>query len=194
MRSTAFAPFADPNVRLLVLGSLPGAASLAAGQYYAHPQNGFWRLIGAVIGTDLAALPYADRLAALRGARVGLWDVIASAVRPGSGDAAIREAEEADLAALVARLPALRAIGFNGATAARIGRRRLGARPGLALVDLPSSSPAHAGNAVRGEARPLVGARRLSRTPAQLVSSMTWPLATASSSPILARIVASSAR
>lgn len=145
MRSAAFAPFADPDVRVLVLGSLPGAASLAAGQYYAHPQNGFWWLIGAVIGTDLAALPYPDRLATLRRARVGLWDVIASAVRPGSGDAAIRDAQEADLQALLARLPQLRAIGFNGAMAARIGRRRLGAPPGIALVDLPSSSPAYAG-------------------------------------------------
>jgi hypoxanthine-DNA glycosylase len=146
VRSAAFAPVVDEGVRVLVLGSLPGTASLAAGQYYAHPQNAFWRLIGAVIGTDLAALPYPERLAALKAARVGLWDVVASAVRPGSGDAAIREAEPADLAALVARLPALRAVGFNGGTAARIGRRQLAGRgPGLALLDLPSSSPAHAG-------------------------------------------------
>jgi hypoxanthine-DNA glycosylase len=146
MRSHAFAPVVGDGVRVLVLGSLPGTASLAAGQYYAHPRNAFWRLIGAVIGANLAALPYPERLAALTAARVGLWDVVASAERPGSGDAAIRQAEAADLEALVARLPALRAIGFNGATAARIGRRQLG-KPGmgLTLLDLPSSSPAHAG-------------------------------------------------
>jgi hypoxanthine-DNA glycosylase len=145
-RSAAFAPVVGEGVRVLLLGSLPGTASLAAGEYYAHPRNAFWRLIGGVIGADLAALPYPERLVALKAARVGLWDVVASAVRPGSGDAAIREAEVADLAALVARLPALRAIGFNGATAARIGRRQLGACAAPpALLDLPSSSPAHAG-------------------------------------------------
>jgi len=144
VRHRAFAPVVSPDVRVLVLGSLPGAASLAAGRYYAHPQNRFWSLAGAVIGReDLPALPYDERLAALLGAGVGLWDTIASAVRAGSLDAAIREAEEAPLRALAATLPALRAVGFNGATAARIGRRAL-AGTDLALIDLPSSSPAYA--------------------------------------------------
>jgi TDG/mug DNA glycosylase family protein len=144
-RHAAFAPVADAQTRVLVLGSLPGAASLAAGQYYAHPQNAFWRLAGALAGRDLVALPYPDRLEALRAARIGVWDVIASASRRGSLDAAIRAPEHADLAALVARLPDLRAIGFNGATAAKAGRRLLAAPGGPALMDLPSSSPAHAG-------------------------------------------------
>lgn len=143
MRHRAFAPVVSPEVRVLVLGSLPGAASLAAGRYYAHPQNRFWDLMGSVIGQDLPALPYDARLQALLGAGAGLWDVIASAVRTGSLDAAIREAEEAPLRDLVATLPNLRAVGFNGATAARIGRRALEGA-GLALIDLPSSSPAYA--------------------------------------------------
>ncbi|MGV8929485.1 MAG: DNA-deoxyinosine glycosylase [Brevundimonas sp.] len=139
----AFDPVVDANTRLLILGSLPGDASLKAGQYYGHPQNGFWRLIGGVIGVGLAALPYPDRLEALKAAGVGLWDVIASAERPGSLDTAIRKAERADLNRLVDRLPALTAIAFNGGTAARLGRRSLTARPGIELIDLPSSSPAH---------------------------------------------------
>lgn len=143
-RSRAFAPVAGPGTRLLILGSLPGVASLSAGQYYAHPRNAFWRLVGAAIGRDIAALPYPDRLAALGAAGVGLWDVVASAERPGSADAAIRDPEHADLARLVARLPALRAVAFNGGTAARIGRRRLTRPDGPALIDLPSSSPAYA--------------------------------------------------
>lgn len=138
----AFDPVVDPRTRLLILGSLPGDASLAAGQYYAHPRNAFWRLIGGVIGLDLAALPYPERLEALRAAHVGLWDVIASAVRPGSLDAAIRNPEAADLKRLVAGLPDLKAVAFNGAKAARLGRAILrGAGP--TLIDLPSSSPAH---------------------------------------------------
>lgn len=143
-RRRAFAPVVDQRVRVLILGSLPGDASLQAAQYYAHPQNGFWRLTGAVIGQDLAPLPYEARLERLLAARVGLWDVIASAERRGSLDAAIRNPEAADLAALVNRLPELRAVAFNGATAARLGRRALGQGSGAALIDLPSSSPAHA--------------------------------------------------
>lgn len=134
----------DAHTRVLVLGSLPGEASLAAQRYYAHPQNQFWKLIGAVIGReDLPGLEYDARLAALLAAGVGLWDTIASAYRTGSLDAAIREPEHAPLAELIAGLPALRAICFNGATSARFGRRQLVGTT-LALIDLPSSSPAFA--------------------------------------------------
>ena len=139
----AFDPVVDAQTRLLILGSLPGDASLKSGQYYGHPQNGFWRLVGGVIGVDLVALPYPERLEALKTAGVGLWDVIASAERPGSLDAAIRNAEGADLNRLIDGLPSLRAVAFNGATAARLGRCSLKARPRLALIDLPSSSPAY---------------------------------------------------
>lgn len=86
----AFEPFADDRTRLLVLGSLPGDASLKAAQYYAHPQNAFWRLISVAVGRDLHAMAYPERVEALRVAGVGLWDVIASAERAGSLDAAIR--------------------------------------------------------------------------------------------------------
>jgi len=138
-----FPPVVTPETRLLLLGSLPGAASLAAGRYYAHPRNQFWRLIGAVIERDLAALDYAARLEALGQAGVGLWDTVAAATRKGSLDADIRLYEASDLAALAASLPRLRAIAFNGGTSAAIGRRQLGAAEGLTLVDLPSSSPAY---------------------------------------------------
>jgi len=143
MLKRAFDPVVDERTRVLVLGSLPGDASLKAGQYYAHPQNGFWRLIGGVIGRDLVSLPYIERLAALRAAGVGLWDVIASAERSGSLDAAIRSPEAADLRGLVADLPDLRAVAFNGATASKGGRRVLADTPDLSLIDLPSSSPAY---------------------------------------------------
>ena len=139
----AFDPVVDARTRLLILGSLPGDASLKAGQYYGHPQNGFWRLVSGVIGVDLVALPYPDRLEVLKTAGLGLWDVIASAERPGSLDGAIRKAEAADLNRLIDDLPSLRAVAFNGGTAARLGRLTLTPRPGLALIDLPSSSPAY---------------------------------------------------
>ena len=139
----SFPPVVNPQVRLLVLGSLPGDRSLAAQRYYAHPQNQFWRLMSGVIDRDLTALAYEERLAALLAARVGLWDVVASARREGSSDAAIRDLVGNDLAGLVATLPHLRAIGFNGATSFRHGSKQLGETPGLALIALPSSSPLH---------------------------------------------------
>lgn len=142
MIKRSFAPVIDADVRLLVLGSLPGERSLARGQYYAHPQNQFWRLMGAVAGADLAAFDYDRRLRALLAAHIGLWDVVGSAVRPGSLDGAIREHEANALADLIATLPRLRAIGFNGGTSARIGMKALGETK-LALVALPSSSPAY---------------------------------------------------
>jgi double-stranded uracil-DNA glycosylase len=98
-----------------------------------------------VFGLGLASLDYAARLAVLLEHGIGLWDVIAEAERIGSLDAAIRNEDPNDVAGLVAGLPALRTIGFNGAAAARIGTAQLGAvRPGVRLLRLPSSSPAHA--------------------------------------------------
>lgn len=138
-----FPPVIRADTRLLVLGSLPGAVSLARNQYYAHPQNQFWRLIGAVTDRDLTPLAYEGRLTALLDARVGLWDTVAAATRKGSLDADIRLHAPSDLVALVESLPMVRAVAFNGGTSARIGRKQLGAPPGLALVDLPSSSPAY---------------------------------------------------
>jgi TDG/mug DNA glycosylase family protein len=137
-------PIAARNARLFVLGSLPGDASLAARRYYAHPTNQFWRLLGAAIGEELQLLPYEQRLERLAERRIGLWDVIASASRRGSLDQAIREAEHNQVTHLLRDFPELRAIAFNGGTAASVGRRLIGARPAnVALIDLPSSSAAN---------------------------------------------------
>lgn len=143
MRKQAFEPVATPDAKILILGSLPGEASLKARRYYAHPQNRFWHLVGRVLGIDLLSLDYSARLETLKANGIALWDTIASASRSGSLDTAIREAEHAPLADLVARIPALRAVGFNGRKSAQIGRPQL-ANSGLALIDLPSSSPAYA--------------------------------------------------
>ncbi len=140
----AFAPIVDRSTHILLLASLPGEVSLARGQYYAHPQNQFWRLIGETLGQGgLAALPYDDRLDMLRAAGIGLWDTVRSAQRRGSLDAAIRNPVHSPLAEFTAGLPRLRAVGFNGAKAAAIGRKQL-VGSALALIDLPSSSPAFA--------------------------------------------------
>ncbi len=141
---SAFPPTVDSGTRLLILGSLPGERSLAAQEYYAHPSNGFWWLVGEVIGQPLLGLPYTERLTRLRAHHIGLWDVIGTARRQGSLDAAIRDATDRDLASFAATLPALRAIAFNGGEAARRGRRQLAGIDRYRLIDLPSSSAAHA--------------------------------------------------
>jgi len=143
-RKAAFPPSVDAGTRLLILGSLPGDASIRQGEYYAHRGNAFWDLLGGVLGEDLRGAPYAMRLKRLRTLGVGLWDVIESAERTGSLDSGIKSAELRDLGTFVASLPALQAIAFNGKTAALHGRRQLGDRPDLMLIDLPSSSGAYA--------------------------------------------------
>jgi hypoxanthine-DNA glycosylase len=140
----SFPPVVDARTRLLICGSLPGDRSLAAQRYYAHPQNQFWRLLSPVIGRDLVVLDYEDRLAMLLDAHIGLWDVVATATRAGSSDAAIRDHAANDLEHLAATLPQLRAIAFNGGTAYKIGLRLMEDHAQrYDLIALPSSSPLH---------------------------------------------------
>ena len=135
-------PAGSSDAKLLILGSLPGEASLRAQRYYAHPQNQFWRLLGRAIGEDLAGIDYDDRLVRLAARRIALWDVVAEASRTGSLDGAIRGATPNQIRDYAATHPNLRAIAFNGKTSARIGRTGLGELKGVELIDLPSSSPA----------------------------------------------------
>lgn len=141
-RKQHFEPVVDDRTRVLILGSLPGEASLAAGQYYANPRNSFWALVSDVADRELVSLSYPDRLSALKAAGIGLWDVVAEADRAGSLDSAIRQPVHADLAGLVATLPDLQAVAFNGGAAARAGHRILDGRTSATLLTLPSSSPA----------------------------------------------------
>ena len=143
-RKRCFDPVVNAGTRLLILGSLPGEKSLAHSQYYAHPQNKFWLLLGEVLGVDLKSLPYDARLATLLTHGVGLWDVVAQAQRSGSLDSNIRERDDNDLVALAASLPRLDTIAFNGGTAARLGLKVLGGQAErYRIVSLPSSSPAY---------------------------------------------------
>ncbi len=145
MRLAGLAPVWRVDARVLVLGSFPGAASLGALQYYAHPRNAFWPLMAALLNdAELPARPYAERLRCLVDGGIALWDAVASCEREGSLDTAIRDAQPSDLRALVARLPQLRLIACNGATAHRETARLLPGAP-WPLLKLPSTSPAHAG-------------------------------------------------
>jgi len=134
--------------RVLVLGSLPGRASLQAGQYYAQPQNAFWHIMGELCAAR-PELPYDERLSALKRAGIALWDVLHAAERPGSLDASIVRASQQpnDIVALVRRHSSIRTICFNGKKAEEIFRRTVASdlpRADIRLVGLPSTSPAHA--------------------------------------------------
>lgn len=143
LRKRCFDPVVDERTRVLVLGSLPGEQSLAKQEYYGNRQNKFWMLMSEVIGADLVPLAYAARLATLLEHGVGLWDVVAEAHRPGSLDSRIRDRDDNDLPGLLATLPQLSTIAFNGGTAARVGLKVLGEQASnYRIVQLPSSSPA----------------------------------------------------
>lgn len=140
------APVAGPEARLLVLGSFPSVASLAAQQYYAHPRNQFWPIVSALLGFTgdeaLTALPYAERLPRVTARGLAIWDVYAGCQREGSLDSAIHDAELNDLAGLVQRTPTLCAIAHNGGESAR--HLRITRALGLPVYRLPSTSPANA--------------------------------------------------
>ncbi|QBE64358.1 DNA-deoxyinosine glycosylase [Pseudoduganella lutea] len=138
---TGLAPVIDPQVRILILGSFPGAVSLAQQQYYAHPRNQFWRLVGALVGEDLYSLPYAERLPRLLAHRIGLWDVLGACEREGSLDSAIRKPAANDFERLHQLCPALETVGFNGQASGKFAPQF--AARGYRTVVLPSSSPAH---------------------------------------------------
>ena len=145
------APIVRAAARILILGSLPGDASLGAGHYYAHPRNHFWTLVGRVTNSDLAGMDYPARIAALQSTGIALWDVVAAAHRSGSLDMHIADAELNDLRSLTRNLPDLRLMAFNGKKAATLARPALNDIP-IETMTLPSNSPAHAVSIVVKEA------------------------------------------
>jgi len=145
LRLFGLPPLVSADTRLLVLGSFPGVASLAAQQYYGHPQNQFWRILHAIYapGTEtIIASSYEIRSAWMLSHGVGLWDVYASCERQGSLDSQIRNPVVNDFAALRQRCPRLQAVAHNGAESFRHAARL--ENLGLPAVRLPSTSPAHA--------------------------------------------------
>lgn len=144
-RIRSFPPIAARDARVLILGSMPGRRSLEARQYYAHRQNAFWRILGALLGFDPAA-PYAARSRALKSARIALWDVLHSCVREGSLDTMIEAEVANDFRAFFRTHRAVTHVFFNGAKAEASYRRLVQGAIGspLRYRRLPSTSPAHA--------------------------------------------------
>jgi double-stranded uracil-DNA glycosylase len=148
-RIHCFAPIAETDATVLVLGSIPGNASLAAGEYYAHQRNLFWTIMGELIGAH-PGLPYQDRLRILRSSGIALWDVLGSCIRNTSLDSRIESDSEApnDFKAFFLRHPNIAHVFFNGTKAKQCFLKHV--HPSLKSVSLqyqclPSTSPANAG-------------------------------------------------
>ena len=144
----SFAPIADARATRLILGSMPGAASLSAGQYYAHPHNAFWRIMATLTGAAPDAA-YSERVRALQAAKVAVWDVLQSCERPGSLDASIRRDSVVanDFAAFFAQHTRITHVFFNGGAAEASFKWHCAAQlrePRLSFQRLPSTSPAYA--------------------------------------------------
>src|SRR5574343_1313449 len=153
-RLYSFPPITSPQARVLIVGSMPGAASLAAGQYYAHPRNSFWWILGEIVGQPLPEKPYPQRVAALQSAGIAVWDVLKACEREGSLDSAInlRQAELNDFVDFFQQHPRLERVLCNGLLAYQLFSKQ--AMPTLQqafpernihIYRMPSTSPAHAG-------------------------------------------------
>ncbi len=141
-RLQGLAPVLDADTRVLVLGSFPGVASLRTQQYYGHPQNHFWKILGALWALPLPAMDYADRVAALRAHGLGVWDVYGACEREGSLDVNIQNAALNDFSVVRWQCPKLGAIAHNGAESFRHATHT--EKLGVPLYKLPSTSPANA--------------------------------------------------
>ena len=148
MHVQSFPPIIDARATRLILGSMPGAASLTAQQYYAHPHNAFWRIMATLTGVSTSAA-YLERVRALQDAKLAVWDVLRSCERPGSLDASIRRDTEVanDFVAFFAQHPNVTQVFFNGGAAQASFKRHCSALlcdSRLSFQRLPSTSPAHA--------------------------------------------------
>lgn len=141
MRRKGFPPVIDENCKVLILGSFPSPASLAKKQYYGHPQNHFWKLMGALLDEPLYDMDYAARLPVLLKNGIGLWDVLHQCERAGALDSNIRNAVNNDFRKVTHVAKALRRVCFNGKTAGRF--EPVFRDAGYETLVLPSSSPAY---------------------------------------------------
>jgi hypoxanthine-DNA glycosylase len=177
-RIVGFPPLAGGAAKVLILGSMPGVASLSAGEYYAHPRNCFWRIMGTLSGVPAEA-PYAVRMRALAAAGVALWDVVRSCRRTGSLDTAIDRSSVRvnDFRGFLASHPGIGLICFNGGTAERLYQTLVAGSqdlPDVPRLRLPSTSPAHAARSFEAKLQAwqsALGAVLADQTSARPVSS-----------------------
>ena len=143
MLKQSFAPIIPSNARILILGSLPGDLSIAKDQYYAHPKNRFWKILFTLFEKEFST-DYMDRVQLLKTNQIALWDVCASAIRPGSMDIAITEVVPNKINQLLQENPTIQTILFNGQKAQKLFEKYFVKQQDIGYHTLPSSSPANA--------------------------------------------------
>lgn len=139
----SFPPISRADATILVLGTMPGKASLQAGQYYAHGRNVFWKIVASILGFDVS-LAYEDRVSHLVEGGIALWDVLQLCTREGSLDSEIRDHVPNDFRAFFKKHGKVKRVCFNGGKAMRLFKALDGVPEGLEYVQLPSTSPANA--------------------------------------------------
>lgn len=137
-----FDPVVNRNTEVLILGSFPGIASLEKQEYYGHPQNLFWKLVGDVINEDMVSMSYSKRLTTLKKNRIGLWDVLQTCSREGSLDSNIKSEQKNQFNLLKKKAPKIKRVFFNGKKAGSY--HKILEELGYETTILPSSSPANA--------------------------------------------------
>lgn len=144
MKIQSFPSLSNPNAKVLLLGTMPGGKSLAMNQYYAHPQNAFWKLVAAVFNETLPT-DYEQKKEMLIRNDLAVWDVLQACERKGSLDSAILKEVPNDFDMFLKNHPNIKLIAFNGQKAAAFFRKHVGLNDKYTFVTLPSTSPAHAG-------------------------------------------------
>ena len=141
-RISSFPPFIDDQSKILILGSIPGVKSLEKQQYYAHPQNKFWKIIFELFNEE-STEDYAERISVLKRNHIAIWDVIDSCERKGSLDSEIRNEEANQIAELLEEYPNIKAIFCNGGKSYKNLQKILGKNFRIPIFLLPSTSPLH---------------------------------------------------
>ena len=141
-RISSFAPIISTTSKILILGSVPGVKSLEIQQYYAHPQNQFWKIVFELIGEDFSK-DYETRIETIRKNNIALWDVIDTCEREGSLDTKIRNEEHNDITKILNDHPSISVIFCNGQKSFKNLKKILGEESEIPVFVLPSTSPLH---------------------------------------------------
>lgn len=143
MRIASFPPFVNADAEILILGTMPGAMSLAKQEYYAHRQNAFWKIMYTIFSDGIVPEAFSQKVALLAAHNIALWDVLAHCERKGSLDSNIKNQVENDILGLLSEYPKIRKILFNGKESHRFFLKKFGPIAGVSLEVMPSTSPAY---------------------------------------------------
>ncbi|EIA07698.1 DNA-deoxyinosine glycosylase [Flavobacterium frigoris] len=140
---TSFTPFVSSNTEILILGTIPGIASLEKQEYYAHPRNHFWKIIYTLFDNMPIPLIFNEKIEFLKLNRIGLWDVLQNCERKGSLDVHIKNQTENDFESLFEQYPSINKIIFNGKDSHKYFLKKFGQKEGITYYVMPSTSPAN---------------------------------------------------